>query len=258
MNNCAKFHKDSASGKKVFVARNMMNKCAKFHKDSASGKKVKFNNKIEELSEVTEKLKPLFVCVQETWCVHGEPDSFYHIDGFSLFRRDRADRIGGGVCIYVNTSQAHTIEQMQLDNDIKAIWLKITAENIPKPIIIASIYRPPTNPIDPFLSSLDRCLRRTNQLHDHYTLLAGDFNARNSCWYVEDTTDDVGDSLHQLFSLFGLQQLNHFPTNIYADQLKSCLDLISTDIPSVRSRSTEPLGKSDHSHCRIHAAFSWK
>ena len=145
-------------------------------------------NKIEELSEVTEKLKPLFICVQETWCVHGEPDSFYHIDGFGLFRRDRVDRIGGGVCTYVNTSQANTIEQMQLDNDIEAIWLKITAENIPKPMIVASIYRPPTNPIDPFLSSLDRCLRRTNQLHDLYTLLAGDFNARNSCWYVEDTT----------------------------------------------------------------------
>ena len=80
-------------------------------------------NKIEELSEVTEKLKPLFICVQETWCVHGKSDSFYHIDGFSLFCRDRVDRIGGGVCIYVNTSQAHTIEQIQLDNDIEAIWL---------------------------------------------------------------------------------------------------------------------------------------
>ena len=34
--------------------------------------------------------------------------------------------------------------------------------------------------------------------------------------------------------------------SIYADQLKSCLDLISTDIPSVHTRSTEPLGKSDH------------
>ena len=51
---------------------------------------------------------------------------------------------------------------------------------------------------------------------------------------------------NQLFSLFGLEQLNHFATNIYADQLKSCLDLISTDIPSVHTRSTEPLGKSDH------------
>ena len=93
-------------------------------------------NKIEELSEVTEKLNPLFICVQQTWCVHGEPDSFYHIIRFSLFRRDRADRIGGGVCVYVNTSQARTIEQIELDNDIEAIWLKITVEDIQNTIIV--------------------------------------------------------------------------------------------------------------------------
>ena len=35
-----------------FVAMNMMNKCAKFHKDSPSGKKVKFNlARAIELSE---------------------------------------------------------------------------------------------------------------------------------------------------------------------------------------------------------------
>ena len=68
--------------------------------------------------------------MQKTRCVHGEPDSFYYFDGFSLFRRDRVDRIGGGVCVYVNTSQARTIEQIELDNDIETIWLKITVENI--------------------------------------------------------------------------------------------------------------------------------
>ena len=77
-------------------------------------------------------LNPLFICVQETWCVNGEPDSFYHIDGFSLFRRDRVDRTGGGVCVYVNTCQARTIERIELDNDIEAIWLKITVQNIQK------------------------------------------------------------------------------------------------------------------------------
>ena len=195
---------------------------------------------------MTGKLNPLFICVQETWCVHGEPDSFYHIDGLSLFRRDRVDRTGGGVCVYVITSQARTIERIEMDNDIEAIWLKITVENIQKPIIVASIYRPPNNPIDPFLSSLDRCLRCTNRLHEHYTLLAGDFNARNSCWYGGDTTDDAGENLHQLFSLFSLEQLNHFQTNLYADQLKSCLDLVSTNIPLTHTRSLQPLGNSDH------------
>ena len=38
-----------------FVAINMMNKCAKFHKDSLSGKKVKFNlARAIELSETAD------------------------------------------------------------------------------------------------------------------------------------------------------------------------------------------------------------
>ena len=168
-------------------------------------------DKIEELSEVTEKLNPLFICVQETRCVHGEPDSFYRIDGFNLFRRDRVDRIGGGVCIYVNTTQARTIEQLQLNDDIEAISLKITVENIQKPIIVASISRSPNNPIDPFLSSLDRRLRQPNRLHEHNTRLAGDFNARNSCWCGGDTTDDAGENLHQLFFPFSQEQLRQDP-----------------------------------------------
>ena len=52
------------------------------------------------------------------------------------------------MCVYVNTNQARTIEQIELENDIEAIWLKITVENIQNPIIVASIYRPPNNPID--------------------------------------------------------------------------------------------------------------
>ena len=164
--------------------------------------------------------------MQETWCVDAEPDSFYHIAGCSLERLQL---------------------QLQAGDDLEAIWLKVTAEDIPKPIIIASIYRPPSTALDPLLSNLECCLRQINRVHETYfTVLTGDFNARNSYWYTEDTTDDAGDYLHQLISLFSLEQLNHFPTNIYADQLESCQDLVSTDIPSAYTWSTNPLGNSDH------------
>ena len=63
---------------------------------------------------------------------------------------------------------------------------------------------------------------------DHLTILAGDFNSRNSIWYNEDLTDEAGESLHQLFCALNLEQRNHFPTNIYAGQLRSCLDLVAT------------------------------
>ena len=43
------------------------------------------------------------------------------------------------------------------------------------------------------------------------------------------------------------RSLNHFPTNLYADQLKYCLDLVATNIPLTHTLVLfKPLGKSDH------------
>ena len=117
---------------------------------------------------------------------------------------------------------------------------------LPKSLIVGSIYRPPNTPIEPFLTNLERCLRHKRKMGDHSTILAGDFNSRNSIWYNEDLTDEAGESLHQLFCAFNLEQRNHFPTNIYAGQLRSCLDLVATDMPSLHTRGIDPLGCSDH------------
>ena len=101
---------------------------------------------------------------------------------------------------------------------------------LPKSLIVGSIYRPPNTPIEPFLRNLERCLSHKRKMGDHLTILAGDFNSRNSIWYYEDLTDEAGESLHQLFCTLNMEQRNHFPTNIYAGQLRSCLNLVATDI----------------------------
>ena len=49
-------------------------------------------NKNEELSTLTKKLNPSFVCVQETWCHDGEPDSHYHMSDYSIHRRQSMRR----------------------------------------------------------------------------------------------------------------------------------------------------------------------
>ena len=144
-------------------------------------------------------------------------------------------------------TKVQTVERLhELEEDLEAIWLKINVAGLPKSLIVGSIYRPPNTPIEPFLRNLERYLRHKRKMGDHLTILAGDFNSRNSIWYNEDLTDEAGESLHQLFCAFNLEQRNHFPTNIYAGQLRSCLDLVATDIPSLHTRGIDPLGCSDH------------
>ena len=58
---------------------------------------------------------------------------------YSIHRRDRTDRVGGGVCIYVHTQKVQTVERLHELEDIEAIWLKINVAGLPKPLILGSI-----------------------------------------------------------------------------------------------------------------------
>lgn len=203
-------------------------------------------NKIDELQLLILKHKPAFVCVQETWCSSAEPDSLYQLPQYLMERRDRAARAGGGVCIYIREGMFSSCERL-VDfetDDYEAIWLKLTPKT-GLPLLLCSVYRPPGALSPAFATALERALNRATAISQQL-LITGDFNARNTAWYQADSTDSVGDSLHQLFSAAGLRQLNSFPTNLYAGQLRSCLDLVATNISSTTTCSLPPLGSSDH------------
>ena len=59
---------------------------------------------MDEVKFLTNKLKLDVLCLTETWLTPLIVDSSISIDGYSIFRRDRADgRRGGGVCIFTKT-----------------------------------------------------------------------------------------------------------------------------------------------------------
>jgi hypothetical protein len=103
-------------------------------------------------------------------------DSIVAIDGYTLFRADRADgRRGGGVCIYLKTStfESFKIERLTMSvSGIDALWLKLSSATFS--FTIAGIYRPPSSStLDDVLmiSDLqDSCERFQN------LLVFGDFN----------------------------------------------------------------------------------
>ena len=87
------------------------------------------NNKLEELDSLLTDLSPplAFICVQETWCIPSEPDSLYNLDGYLTFRRDRPNRLGGGVLIYVRAEAvADVTRQPNLETENEDLWLKLS------------------------------------------------------------------------------------------------------------------------------------
>ena len=90
---------------------------------------------------VSQKIDVVMIC--ETWFSHLHSDSSVGIQGYTLFRRDRCKRKGGGVCIYVRDDiQCAVVNCPSTESaDIEIIWIRLLYCNIE--YFIACCYVPP-------------------------------------------------------------------------------------------------------------------
>ena len=65
------------------------------------------------------------ISITETWLTTDVPDSVYHLPNFVIFRKDRPDRLGGGVLCFARSSlQPYAIDPL-LDHsqDFELLWI---------------------------------------------------------------------------------------------------------------------------------------
>jgi len=190
---------------------------------------------------------PSIIAVCETWCVPSESDSHYKLDSYTIIRRDRPTRMGGGVLLYLHSlTPARRLND--LDSDNEDLWVDLSGPALGD-LLVCSLYRPPDQPPAQFLANFEKSLKRAKQTYpNHNLLIVGDFNAKHRDWLASDHTDECGDGLQTLLDIYGLQQLVTFPTHEHAGQLRSCLDLVVTsdNMNGVSVTHEAPLGSSDH------------
>ena len=140
--------------------------------------------KIDDL-DVVFRLKCVdLALITETWLSNSIPDTVIEIPGYSLLRKDRVERRGGGIYI------KHTLSFKVLDDlscpDIESVWVYLRPPKLPRGfscLVVAVIYRPPgqsqaSNRVltDYIISSVDK-IRRTYP--DAGLIIGGDFNRLN-------------------------------------------------------------------------------
>ena len=119
----------------------------------------------------------------ETWFTE---DSCPIIPGFTLYRKDRLKRIGGGVCIYINSrfnSYLFSEKELGIVNPaVETIWcvVKVGGESV----LVGCVYRPGDSSRQ-VGDQIDLGISRAKKLVDSkkFTglLIAGDFNY----WQIE-------------------------------------------------------------------------
>lgn len=198
-------------------------------------------NKFQEFVAVLTVEKPDIVAITETW-VHTSRRDFegeFHVPGYLMYHRDRSDREGGGVMLYIkeslkvcNTITSPNYEVLGVDLDIDEVVYRVLL-----------VYRPPHQSIEG-----ERQLYQEIEalLEDRVCILVGDFNS-NVDWETRESPL-AGSPLLEFVNDNFLTQWVREPT-----RGENILDLVLTTEDDIVCdlRVGEELASSDHKMIRF-------
>ena len=179
--------------------------------------------------------------INETWLKSNQNPQFHGLD---LFRRDRKDRVGGGVAIISKQHlQCIQIEPPQPINEFELLVIKIPRIlRAHEDLYIATYYSPPDQLV---------CKDAINWIFNlgRNVLLVGDLNAHSTVWDKNSTSDDNGKLISEIVGDENLVILNNDEPTYFRPGYGSILDLaICTDelTASVKNFNVSDEIHSDH------------
>ena len=116
-------------------------------------------NKLDHFRILMSKKPFDVICLNETFCDSSISDSEINLPDYSIVRRDR-NRHGGGVAMYIRNSLAFIRRNDLETDDVECIWIEMKCMQR-QPVIIGSLDRPPSSPVD-FMDKLGDIIDRVS------------------------------------------------------------------------------------------------
>ena len=159
--------------------------------------------------------------VCESWLNDTKMDSEIAIEGYRVYRKDRANSIGGGVCLYVKNEHNFTVCYDLVFDDVEALWGELNVDS--QKLLISVIYRPPSMGSSYFNDILDVIEKASNKELD--MILLGDLNYD----YVVNESLHAN-PIHNIETLYDMSQLITEKTRVTQCTMNA-LDIILTANP---------------------------
>ena len=194
-------------------------------------------HKLDELENLMHKLDVDIACITETWFKPEIPSEATKISGYKHIRKDRENRVGGGVCIYVRDCYPiSAIRATHTDCACENLWTKICI-NTAKHIIVGTVYRTEANHTftEHLGYDLDSVAKGKLPI-----FVAGDFNYDYPLSRPESSITAIAE-LEEM----QLTQLIHSKTRI-TEKSETLLDHIWTNAADLVEDSWTANGISDH------------
>ena len=156
--------------------------------------------------------------VSETWLTKNTPKSRYILENFQIFRNDRQNKRGGGVCVFVRDHYICKKIKIPNVNDLsEMLWVEVTTKKAK--IAVGVFYKPPKMPYACFEKVFDSLLHIYSKYQ--HTMLLGDFNVN----MLKPDSPEVRALNNFIIEPFDLKQLIKNPTRITKNS-STLIDLI--------------------------------
>ena len=112
--------------------------------------------------------------ITKTFCNSKIPGSYYKIQGYELYRKDRKEKKGGGIMMFVN-EKLWSKHRTELETEhVEALWTEIRPFKSQRSLLIAGVYRPPSSTLE-----MDTLLEQNIEnacLEGKEIIISGDLN----------------------------------------------------------------------------------
>ena len=162
-----------------------------FHRDEQSNLIV---CNLQRFQDVVYNENSDVICMNETWLNSTVSDQEILHPGFSIFRKDRKERSGGGVLIAVKTDSFKTIKEFSPDGeDLQELEIVSTEFRTVtnKKILYCCCYLPPGDD-QCWMDWFKTYLQTICDLYENI-IIAGDFNLPNIHWDTMENTTGVNE-----------------------------------------------------------------
>ena len=200
------------------------------------------SNKRKEFEQLLDNTKADVIFGTESWLRKDIKDHEVFPDGYTVYRKDRKNGIGGRVFIAVKDYLISS-HMANYDADCEILWVKI---NTASWLYLASYYRPNAHD-EERLKHLDESLQKIPRNNSH-VWIAGDMNLPGIIWPSGSLKSDCpSPAQHELFMKIladhGLTQVIDKPTHE-----ENILDLVPGNNPTLLNRTEIIPGISDPQH----------
>ena len=175
--------------------------------------------------------------LNETFLKSDIPDSLYSVPGFTIFRRDRRIKNGGGILAFGN-DELSAIRRTDLeDSNLEILWLEIAPFKSKRSLLLAGIYRPPCSTRTDDIA-LENNIERAD-LFNKETILVGDFNI--------DASNPETYNKHRLSESLNSMNFKQLVSRTTRPVSNTCLYHIHTNNPQrIQNIVCPNIGLSDH------------